>query len=58
MRRLGRFFGRTNKDVLIDLIDLWIEHNIEMFPADEIEAIRELLELRKARHTISNRKPQ
>lgn len=58
MRRLGRFFGRTSKDVLIDLIDLWVEHNIEMFPADEIEAIRELLELRKAGHTISNRNPQ
>jgi hypothetical protein len=55
---MGRFFGRTNKDVLIDLIDLWVEHNIDMFPADERESIKELLEFRREGHTISNRKPQ
>lgn len=58
VRRMGRFFGRTNKDVLIDLIGLWVEHNIDMFPADERESIKELLEFRREGHTISNRKPQ
>ena len=47
-----------NKDIIIDLLDAWLEHNIEMFPANEQEAIRNLLIDRKAGGNISNRKPQ
>lgn len=58
VRRLGRVFNRTNKDIIIDLLDAWLEHNIEMFPADEQETIKNIIIDRKAGNNISNRKPQ
>lgn len=58
VRRLGRVFERTNKDVLIDLLDLWLDRNIEMSPKEEQEDIKELLAYRRAGNTISNHKPQ
>lgn len=31
MKWLGRVFERTNKDIFIDFLDIWLKHNIEMF---------------------------
>ena len=29
LKRLGRVFERTNKDILIDFLGLWVKHSIE-----------------------------
>lgn len=57
IKRLGRVFERTNKDILIDFLDLWVKHNIEQFPESERKSILELVETRRLEHSITHRKP-
>lgn len=57
VKRLGRVFERTNKDIFIDFLDMWLEHNIEMFPEDEREEVLALVENRRLEHSITHRKP-
>ena len=57
MKRLGRVFERTNKDIFIDFLDMWLKHNIEMFPEGEREEVLALVEDRRLEHFITHRKP-
>ena len=57
VKRLGRVFERTNKDIFIDLLDMWVKHNIEQFPEIERKSILELVETRRLEHSITHRKP-
>ena len=57
IKRLRRVFERTNKDILIDFLDMWLEHNIDSFPQDERETIMELVSEGRLEHSITHRKP-
>ena len=57
VKRLGRVFERTNKDIFIDLLDMWVKHNIEMFPEEERVKVLALVEERRLEHSITHRKP-
>lgn len=57
IKRLGRVFERTNKDIFIDLLDIWLTENISYFPESEQEAILEMVKERKQEHSINHRKP-
>lgn len=57
VKRLGRVFERTNKDIFIDFLDMWLKHNIEMFPEDERKEVLALVEDRRLEHSITHRKP-
>ena len=57
VKRLGRVFERTNKDIFIDFLDMWLKHNIEQFPEIERKSILELVETRRLEHSINHRKP-
>lgn len=57
MKRLGRVFERTNKDIFIDFLDMWLKHNIEMFPERERAKVLALVDERRLEHSITHRKP-
>lgn len=57
VKRLGRVFERTNKDIFIDFLDMWLKHNIEMFPEEERAKVLALVEERILEHSITHRKP-